>query len=66
MRYYSKISAIDAAGLKSVSVSSDGFVVDTSPPKAQQQILLGDNSIINPSFEVMQEYVNTGDSILKS
>ncbi|XP_038057739.1 uncharacterized protein LOC119729229 [Patiria miniata] len=55
IRYYSKISAIDAAGLQSASVSSDGFVSDTTPPEPLAQINLGDNLIQNPSFERMQE-----------
>ncbi|XP_022103295.1 uncharacterized protein LOC110986023 [Acanthaster planci] len=55
VRYYSKISAFDAAGLQSVSVASDGFVVDTTPPEPQEHILLGENLIQNPSFEMMEE-----------
>ncbi|XP_022103276.1 uncharacterized protein LOC110986013 isoform X2 [Acanthaster planci] len=54
IRYYSKISVFDAAGLQSVSVASDGFVVDTTPPVPLEHVLLGDNLIQNPSFETMQ------------
>ncbi|XP_038050780.1 uncharacterized protein LOC119723938 isoform X2 [Patiria miniata] len=64
IRYYSKISAIDAAGLQSVSVSSDGFAVDTTPPEPLKHILRGDNLIQNPSFEMMlRESDNTEDII---
>ncbi|XP_038051300.1 uncharacterized protein LOC119724354 isoform X2 [Patiria miniata] len=60
IRYYSKISAMDAAGLQSESFSSDGFVVDTTPPEPLEHILLGENLIQNPSFEMMlQEPDNT-------
>ncbi|XP_038050540.1 uncharacterized protein LOC119723761 [Patiria miniata] len=53
--YFSKISAVDAAGLKSLTVSSDGFVVDTSAPEPLEHIHFGDNLIQNPSFEMMQK-----------
>ncbi|XP_038050879.1 uncharacterized protein LOC119724031 [Patiria miniata] len=55
IRYFSKISAVDAAGLQSVTVSSDGFVVDTTAPEPLEHIHFGDNLIQNPSFENMQK-----------
>ncbi|XP_022102003.1 uncharacterized protein LOC110985345 [Acanthaster planci] len=55
VRYYSKISATDAAGLQSLTVTSDGFVVDVTPPLPEECVLLGDNLIQNPSFEGMQK-----------
>ncbi|XP_022100380.1 uncharacterized protein LOC110984469 isoform X2 [Acanthaster planci] len=55
IRYYSKISAFDAAGQQSMSVSSNGFVVDTTPPEPAEHILVGDNLIQNPSFEEKEE-----------
>ncbi|XP_038071216.1 uncharacterized protein LOC119740085 [Patiria miniata] len=51
IRYYSKVSAVDAAGLQSVIVTSDGFVVDTSAPEPLEHIRLGENLLTNPSFE---------------
>ncbi|XP_022105050.1 uncharacterized protein LOC110986986 isoform X2 [Acanthaster planci] len=59
IRYFSRISAFDAAGRQSVSVSSDGFVVDTTPPEPIEHILVGDNLIQNPSFEEMGELRST-------
>ncbi|XP_022088109.1 uncharacterized protein LOC110977889 isoform X2 [Acanthaster planci] len=53
-RYYSKVAAVDAAGLQSEMISSDGFVVDTSPPEPLEHILLGENLLTNPSFEGME------------
>ena len=61
IRFYSKITAVDAAGWRSVSVSSDGFVVDTTPPEPQEHLGLGDNLIENPSFEGTEGQDDTGD-----
>ncbi|XP_070562336.1 uncharacterized protein [Ptychodera flava] len=48
---YSKIIAVDAAGLESQPVISDGVVVDTTPPQVLQKFDFGDNVLRNPSFE---------------
>ncbi|XP_033637440.1 uncharacterized protein LOC117298344 isoform X1 [Asterias rubens] len=55
IRYYSIVSAIDAAGLASEQVFSDGVVVDVTPPEPQNCIHSGDNLIVNPSFEGQHE-----------
>ncbi|XP_071798435.1 uncharacterized protein [Asterias amurensis] len=51
IRYYSRVSAIDAAGRASEQVFSDGVVVDVTPPEPQNYIHSRDNLIVNPSFE---------------
>ncbi|XP_071784665.1 uncharacterized protein [Asterias amurensis] len=55
IRYYSIVSAIDAAGTASEQVFSDGVVVDVTPPEPQNCIHSGDNLIVNPSFEGKNE-----------
>ena len=55
IRYYSRVSAIDAAGRASEQVFSDGVVVDVTPPEPQNCIHSGDNLIVNPSFEGQNE-----------
>ncbi len=54
-RYYSRVSAIDAAGNASEKVSSDGFVVDVTPPEPLGYFQSEDNIILNPSFEGQTE-----------
>ncbi len=50
-RYFSKVFAVDAAGLKSETVVTKGFVPDVTPPVPLARIQTGGNLINNPSFE---------------
>ena len=43
--------AVNAAGLKSTEVSSDGVVIDSTPPLPLHRFQLGVNLVKNPSFE---------------
>ncbi|XP_072033178.1 uncharacterized protein [Amphiura filiformis] len=51
-RYFSKVFAVDAAGLRSQAIIvTDGFIPDISPPVPLQKLQPGPNLISNPSFE---------------
>ena len=50
-RLYSTVYAVNGAGLKSVGVSSDGVVTDSTPPLPVHKFRLGQNLLKNPSFE---------------
>ena len=50
-RYYSKVFAVDSAGLESQIIVSNGFVADLTPPIPMEKVQTGDNLISNPSFE---------------
>lgn len=52
IRIYSKVYAINAVGLQSETVVSDGIVIDATPPVPEAFVQFGANLIINPSFEV--------------
>ena len=52
-RYYSKVVAVDVAGLKSKVVVSDGVVIDNTPPRPMMATNLGSNLLQNPSFELI-------------
>ncbi|XP_070557450.1 uncharacterized protein [Ptychodera flava] len=52
MRYYSTVTAINAAGLESKPAFSDGITVDNTPPKSLLSLVTESNLITNPSFEV--------------
>ncbi|XP_072034094.1 uncharacterized protein [Amphiura filiformis] len=52
-KYYSKIIAVDSAGLQSTVVVSDGVVIDTTPPVRMQAVNIGSNLLQNPSFELV-------------
>ncbi len=54
-RYYSKVYAVDKANLESAVVFSDGFIVDTTPPKPQVRSIDSQNVLENPSFETVEE-----------
>ena len=43
--------AVNAASLKSAAVSSDGVVIDSTPPRPLHKFQLGMNLLKNPSFE---------------
>ncbi|XP_067682774.1 uncharacterized protein [Haliotis asinina] len=46
-----KVYAVDAVGHTSRVVVSDGVVIDTSSPSIRDTAYLGDNMVLNPSFE---------------
>ena len=48
---FSTVYAINGAGLKSDGVSSDGLVMDSTPPAILHKFRLGPNLLKNPSFE---------------
>ena len=48
---YSTVHAVDAAGLASAKVHSDGVVIDSSPPQPVHKFRFGPNLLQNPSFE---------------
>ena len=48
---YSTVHAVDAAGLTSAKVHSDGVVIDSSPPQPVHKFRFGPNLLHNPSFE---------------
>ncbi|XP_046345841.2 uncharacterized protein LOC124126446 [Haliotis rufescens] len=48
---WTKVYAVDVVGHTSRVVVSDGVVVDTSPPTVMDVAYLGDNMVLNPSFE---------------
>ena len=50
-KYYSKIIAVDSAGLRSDASISDGVVVDSTPPQSMKTFFEGPNLLRNPSFE---------------
>ena len=50
-RLYSTVYAVNGAGLKSATVSSDGVVIDSTPPLPLHNFQLGRNFLKNPSFE---------------
>ena len=50
-RLFSTVYAYNAAGLKSTAVSSDGYLIDSTPPRSLHKFQLGPNLLKNPSFE---------------
>ncbi|KAI8509825.1 hypothetical protein Bbelb_122530 [Branchiostoma belcheri] len=50
-KYYSTVTAVDAAGLSSSPVSSSGITVDSTPPVPVEKLNFGQNLVLNPSFE---------------
>ncbi|XP_035676037.1 uncharacterized protein LOC118415485 [Branchiostoma floridae] len=68
-RYYTKVKGQDAAGHQSPVAVSDGFLVDTSPPIPEANLQIGDNLLINPSFEDAVDggegWVLEGDSVVQ-
>ncbi|XP_078585869.1 uncharacterized protein LOC144867679 [Branchiostoma floridae x Branchiostoma japonicum] len=50
-KYYSTITAVDAAGLRSSPVSSNGITVDSTPLVAVEMLAFGPNLVNDPSFE---------------
>ena len=49
-RLYSTVYAYNAAGLKSEGVTSDGYIIDSTPPSSLHKFQLGSNKLKNPSF----------------
>eukprot|EP00058_Branchiostoma_floridae_P022359 XP_002607849.1 hypothetical protein BRAFLDRAFT_117284 [Branchiostoma floridae] len=68
-RYFNKVKGQDAAGHQSPVAVSDGFLVDTSPPIPEANLQIGDNLLINPSFEDTVAggagWVLEGDSVVQ-
>ncbi|XP_064635756.1 uncharacterized protein LOC135492940 [Lineus longissimus] len=50
-KYYTKVKAVDAAGLWSDVAVSDGVTVDTTSPISLKKFSFGNNLVQNPSFE---------------
>ncbi|XP_078573997.1 uncharacterized protein LOC144860568 isoform X2 [Branchiostoma floridae x Branchiostoma japonicum] len=50
-KYYSTVTAVDAAGLRSSPVLSNGITVDSTPPVPVEKLNFGPNLVHNPSFE---------------
>ena len=48
---YGSVRAVDAAGLTSRTVTTDGVKIDTSQPLPVHQFQFGNNLLTNPSFE---------------
>ncbi|CAH1794767.1 unnamed protein product [Owenia fusiformis] len=61
MRYFTKVQAIDAAGLASKIISSDGICVDTTPPDIMHTDAVSRNLLGNPSFEKDTPAVDIND-----
>ena len=61
-RLYSTVYAYNAAGLKSEGVTSDGYIIDSTPPFSFHKFQLGSNKLKNPSFE---EGVGSEDGVPK-
>ncbi|XP_070571538.1 uncharacterized protein [Ptychodera flava] len=61
-RYFSKVMAVDAAGLVSLSAVSDGVILDTSAPVIRSMYFNDSNLIENPSFEEIQDTTEDGNS----
>ena len=56
---------MNAAGLKSAAVSSDGVVIDSTPPLPLHKFQLGANLLKNPSFEEDAPSSGTQEAIPK-
>ncbi|XP_070572874.1 uncharacterized protein [Ptychodera flava] len=52
--YFSKVMAVDAAGLQSAPAISNGITVDTTVPEAVKKVNDHTNLIGNPSFEEVE------------
>ncbi|XP_078574183.1 uncharacterized protein LOC144860694 [Branchiostoma floridae x Branchiostoma japonicum] len=50
-KYFSTVTAVDAAGLRSSQVSSNGITVDSTPPIAAEKLVFGPNLVRDSSFE---------------
>ncbi|KAI0239584.1 hypothetical protein LSAT2_009684 [Lamellibrachia satsuma] len=62
-RLYSTVYAVNGAGLKSATVSSDGVVIDSTPPLPVHKFQLGLNLLKNPSFEENTPQPGTKEAI---
>ncbi|XP_070573756.1 uncharacterized protein [Ptychodera flava] len=56
--YFSKVLAVDAAGLQSQPAISNGMTVDTTAPEAEESAIIDTNLIGNPSFEEVEDGEN--------
>ncbi|KAK2183533.1 hypothetical protein NP493_308g03123 [Ridgeia piscesae] len=50
-RLFSTVYAYNGAGLKATAVSSDGYIIDSTPPRSLHKFQLGRNLLKNPSFQ---------------
>nr|XP_006820035.1 PREDICTED: uncharacterized protein LOC102804825 [Saccoglossus kowalevskii] len=60
-KVYSKVMAVNAAGLISEPAISDGVIIDATPPEVLEKFNFSDNLLNNPSFEYLLR--NENDSI---
>ncbi|CAH1249044.1 SCARF2 [Branchiostoma lanceolatum] len=51
VEYYSKVYAVDAAGMQSDVATSDGVTIDTTPPVPLEKLEVGQNIVEDFSFE---------------
>ncbi|XP_077995632.1 uncharacterized protein LOC144449084 [Glandiceps talaboti] len=65
VRYYSKVVAVDAAGLQSGVAVSNGVTIDTTPPQNILKLLSDSNVVLNPSFEDFETQNENNDTDCK-
>ncbi|ESO88602.1 hypothetical protein LOTGIDRAFT_234472 [Lottia gigantea] len=58
-KIYNKVYAVDGSGLQSQVAVSNGIIIDTSPPEASYLEFIGENLILNPSFESTSDDTTT-------
>ncbi|ESO88616.1 hypothetical protein LOTGIDRAFT_234474 [Lottia gigantea] len=58
-KIYHKVYAVDGSGLQSQVAVSNGIIIDTSPPEASYLEFIGENLILNPSFESISDDTTT-------
>ncbi|XP_078700910.1 uncharacterized protein LOC144927390 [Branchiostoma floridae x Branchiostoma belcheri] len=63
VKYYSKVYAVDAAGLQSAVAKSDGMTIDTTAPVLLEKLEVGQNIVEEFSFEEIpnQLHVKSGE-----
>ncbi|XP_078701246.1 uncharacterized protein LOC144927586 [Branchiostoma floridae x Branchiostoma belcheri] len=65
VKYYSKVYAVDAAGLQSAVAKSDGMTIDTTAPVLMEKLEVGQNIVQDFSFEESSSQlgVESGDAL---
>ncbi|ESO88673.1 hypothetical protein LOTGIDRAFT_165459 [Lottia gigantea] len=58
-KIFHKVYAVDGSGLQSQVAVSNGIIIDTSPPEASYLEFIGENLILNPSFESISDDTTT-------
>ncbi|ESO83749.1 hypothetical protein LOTGIDRAFT_168990 [Lottia gigantea] len=58
-KIYHKVYAVDGSGLQSQVAVSNGIIIDTSPPEPSYLEFIGENLILNPSFESISDDTTT-------